>query len=145
MIGMTLHTVPSDIIRAFLEAVAYRFAAVYSELRRVIPPPRGMIGSGAGLLHSPAWLQIMTDVLGEPMAVSAVPEASSRGAALLVLQAMGAIRDLGALPAPLGQTYTPVPAHGAIYGRARERQQTLYDALIPPADGRQSKHGEEHE
>jgi gluconokinase len=132
-VGMTLHTRPLDLVRASLEAVAYRFAAVQTELRRVIPAPRGMIGSGAGLLHSPAWLQIMTDVLGEPMAVSAVPEASSRGAALLVLEAMGVIEDPGALPAPLGQTYTPVPAHREIYAGAIERQRRLYQALIPDA------------
>jgi gluconokinase len=75
----------------------------------------------------------MTDVLGEPMAVSAVPEASSRGAALLVLEAMGVIEDPGALPAPLGQTYTPVPAHREIYAGAIERQRRLYQALIPDA------------
>lgn len=131
MVGMTLDTRPPDVVRAFLEAVAYRFAAVYTELRAIIPPPRGMIGSGAGLLHSPVWLQIMTDVLGEPMAVSAVPEASSRGAALMVLEALGAIGDPGALPAPIGQTYTPVPAHHEIYARAIERQSRLYEALIP--------------
>lgn len=134
-VGMTLNTRPADLIRASLEAVAYRFADVYTELKKVIAPPRGMIGSGAGLLHSPVWLQIMTDVLGEPMAVSAVPEASSRGVALMVLEAMGVIAGPGALPAPLGQTYTPDPAHSRVYAGAMERQQRLYAALIPaPAE-----------
>jgi gluconokinase len=130
-VGMTLNTRPVDFIRASLEAVAYRFADVYAEMRNVIPPPRGMIGSGAGLLHSPVWLQIMTDVLGEPMAVSAVPEASSRGAALMVLEAMGVIAGPGAIPAPTGQIYTPVPAHSRVYTGAIERQRKLYEALIP--------------
>lgn len=134
-VGMTLNTRPTDLIRASLEAVAYRFAAVYAELKNLIPAPRGMIGSGAGLLHSPAWLQIMTDVLGEPIAVSAVPEASSRGAALMVLEAMGVIAGPGALPAPTGQRYTPNPTHTATYARARARQERLYEALIPGVDG----------
>jgi gluconokinase len=138
LVGMTLDTRPPDVVRAVLEAVAYRFAAVYAELGTIIPPPRGMIGSGAGLLHSPVWLEIMTDVLGEPMAVSAVPEASSRGAALMVLEALGVIGDPGALPAPIGQTYTPVPAHHEIYTRAIERQNRLYEALIPAPGGRAS-------
>lgn len=137
-VGMTLNTQPVDLIRASLEAVSYRFADVYAELKKVIPPPRGMIGSGAGLLHSPVWLQIMADVLGEPMAVSAVPEASSRGAALMALEAMGVIAGPGALPAPTGQTYTPVPAHSRVYARAVERQRKLYAALIPPAGERAS-------
>jgi gluconokinase len=138
-IGMTLDTRPVDLVRATLEAVGFRFAAVYEELKRIIPPPSGMIGSGAGLLHSPVWLQIMTDVLGEPMAVSAVPEASSRGAALMVLEAMGVVPDPGALPAPIGQIYTPVPAHQDIYARAIERQSRLYEALIPSPGERVSQ------
>lgn len=134
-VGMTLDTRPAHMVRAGLEAVALRFAAVYAELREIIPRPRGMIGSGAGLLHSPVWLQIMTDVLGEPMAVSAVPEASSRGAALMVLEAMDAIGDPGAVPAPTGHIYSPVPAHHEIYARAMERQRRLYQALIPARGG----------
>lgn len=129
-VGMTLATRPIDVIRASLEAVAYRFGVVYDVLRAVLPPTRGIIGSGAGLIHSPAWLQIMTDVLGEPVLVSAVPEASGRGAALLALEALGAIPDVGAAPVPLAATYRPRPEDTPIYRAAAQRQQRLYDLLI---------------
>jgi gluconokinase len=138
---MTLATTPIDIVRASLESVAYRFGIVFEVLRENLPHMRGIIGSGAGLIHSPAWLQIMTDVLGEPMYVSAVPEASSRGAALLVLEAIGALPDLGAAPAPLGREYQPDAARRKIYRAAMERQRQLYQRLIaeptdaPPTSG----------
>ena len=38
-------------------------------------------------------------------------EASSRGAALLALEASGALEDLAAAPAPMGKTYEPDPAN----------------------------------
>lgn len=129
-VGMTLATTPIDIVRASLESVAYRFGIVFEILREHLPQIRGIIGSGAGLIHSPAWLQIMTDVLGEPMYVSAVPEASSRGAALLVLEAMGTLPDLGAAPAPLGREYRPDADRRQIYRAAMERQRRLYRRLI---------------
>jgi gluconokinase len=128
--GMTLATRPMDMVRASLEAVAYRFGLVYDVLKPFVPPPTGIIGSGAGLIHSPAWLQIMTDVLGEPLSVSAVPEASSRGAALLVLEDLGAIRDLSDAPTPLAGVHHPDPQRTEIYRVAMERQQHLYRSLM---------------
>ena len=44
-------------------------------------------------MGSRAWTQIMADALGKPITASAVEEASSRGAALLVLEAMGEIEN----------------------------------------------------
>ncbi len=130
IVGMRLDTSPADIARACLEAVIYRFRAIYDILKRILPTPRGIIGSGAGLIHSPAWMQIMTDVLGEPVVVSAVREASSRGAALLVLEAMGVLRDLSAAPAALGTRHTPKEEHTRAYRAAMERQEELYRVLI---------------
>lgn len=135
IVGMTLATRPVDMVRATIEAVAYRFGAVYDVLKEVIPPTRGIIGSGAGLIHSPAWLQIMTDVLGEPISVSGVPEASSRGAAILVLESLGVLKDLGTVPAPLGDRYTPDPARQEIYRTGRERQARLYELLSGDQNG----------
>jgi gluconokinase len=130
LVGMTLDTGPTDIARASLESVAYRFGIIQDILKEVVPGPRGIIGSGAGLIHSPAWMQIMSDVLGEPVVTSAVREASSRGAALLALTAMGAISDLGDAPAPLGMTHAPRPENTPIYRAAMQRQQELYKVLI---------------
>lgn len=129
-IGMTLATRPVDIVQASLEAVAYRFGVVYELLRQNLPGKRGIIGSGAALIRSPVWLRMMTDVLGEPVSVSSVPEASSRGAALLVLENLGALRDISDAPVPLGETYIPDGTRRSIYLAAMERQQALYARLM---------------
>jgi gluconokinase len=136
IVGMTLHTTALDIARAWLEAVAYPFGQVYGVLERLISPPRGIIGSGVGLVRSPAWMQIMTDVLGKPIVTSAVPEATSRGTALLALEAMGTISDLSAVPAPLGSERKPDAERSRIYRAAMERQQELYERLLGERNNR---------
>jgi len=132
VVGMSLSTQPIDILRAGLEAVAYRFAAIYDLLRGEKLGGNRIIASGGGILNSPTWTQIMADVIGLPVVASAVPEASSRGAALLVLQALGHITDLGAVPAPFGEVYEPDLANHERYQQGRGRQQRLYELLIAP-------------
>jgi gluconokinase len=128
--GMTLSTRSTEILRAALEAVAYRFAAIYERLREEIPDAARVVASGGGILHSPAWTQMMADVLGVPVIASAVPEASSRGAALLALESLGHLRDLGTVPAPSGTAHEPEKSLHELYSRGRARQELLYDLLI---------------
>jgi gluconokinase len=130
LLGMTLATRPVDVVQAALEAVAYRFGVVYDVLRQNLPGSRSIIGSGAALIHSPVWQRMMTDVLGEPMSVSSVPEASSRGAALLVLENLGAVRDLHEVPVPLGERHVPDQSRREVYLAAMARQQELYSRLL---------------
>jgi gluconokinase len=128
--GLSLSTQPAEILRAGLEAVAYRFALIYRGLAAQVPQAQHFIASGGGLLHSPAWLQIMADVLGRPVSVGTVDEASSRGNALLALEALGAIPDVTAVPTSLGQSYQPRPQYRPVYDAALARHEALYQALL---------------
>ena len=130
IVGLTLDSRPVDILAALLEAISYRFGLVYDILRRDVPAVRGIIGSGAGLLQSPVWTQMMSDVFVHPVRLSDVPEASSRGGALLALEALGTISDADDLPAALGETYSPRPTYSEAYRRAMDRQERLYDRLL---------------
>ena len=73
---------------------------------------------------------MLADVLGLPVAVSAVTETSARGVALLALEALGELRDLTEAPLYLGPTYEPDPARHARYQEARKRQERLYNVLM---------------
>lgn len=132
IVGLRLPTRPLEIMRAGLEAVGYRFALIYQLLKPLIPETHEIIASGGALLRSPAWIQIMADVLGHPITASTEAEASSRGAALLALEALGALPDLREAPISFGQTYLPDPDRHERYQRALERQQKLYDLLVNP-------------
>ncbi len=133
--GLSISTQPIEIARAMLEAVAYRFAIIQQRIESAYPPggfgiSRRIIASGGGLLRRPAWLQIFADVLNRSLAASAEKEATSRGAALIALRSIGAIKSFDEVPAELGQTFEPYPDRHAIYLKAIERQQELYRLLV---------------
>jgi gluconokinase len=128
--GLSLHTDAAAVYRAGHEAIAYRFALIFRLLRAELRSTPMIVASGGALLHSPAWLRIMTNVLNVMVTASAVPEASSRGAAVLALEGIGAISDIAHLEAPRGQAYHPERSRAQIYRRAAARQMSLYDELI---------------
>ena len=128
--GMNLHTTPADILRASQEAVAYTFAAVRDLLVAQYRSASEVVASGGALTHDPSWTQIMADTFGVPVTTSRVFEASSRGAALLALDGLGLIGDLGDVPAYLGKTYAPDMARHEIYAKARARQEALYAQML---------------
>ncbi len=128
--GLSLATTPLEILRAGLEAVAYRIAIVFELLRQLLPSEPQIVASGGALLHSPSWLQIMADTLGRPVAVSEVQEASGRGAALLALEALGILKDLSEVPHFVGPVFDPNFKRHKRYLRAIERQKALYEKLI---------------
>ena len=130
IVGLNLETSPIEILRATLEGLAYRAAAIFDLICEAIPAPREIIASGSALLHSAAWVQILADVLEQAVTVSGEEEASARGAALLALEAVGAIRDVGELAPEFGKTLFPNSAHREVYRKARERQQRLYTLIV---------------
>ena len=120
---------PVEILRAAMEAVAFRFALIAEILETASPGEKEVIASGGGMLHSPTWTRIMADTLGKPVILSGVKEASSRGAALLALEALGG-PEIEAVPVPLGETIKPDPGRHEIYRRALKRQRRLYEAVL---------------
>ncbi len=133
--GLTLATTPIAILRASLEAVAYRFAAIDRRICGRDGCAHKLIASGSALLLSPAWMQIFADVLGRPVVASAEREATSRGTALLALRSLGMIDSIEAMPAADGAIYEPDESRRAIYAAAIERQRRLYERLIAQDEG----------
>ncbi len=130
IIGLSLSSTPQDILRASLEGVAYRFSLIAQGITPETADNHRFIASGGGLLHSSAWMQIFADVLGRPVVASQEAEATSRGAALLALEALKAIPAVEQVPAEDGVVYQPNPAHQERYRAAVARQQQLYATLI---------------
>src|SRR5256886_4655021 len=88
ILGLTMHTRPVEILRAAMEAVSYRFALIARALEPFAPGAE-IVASGGALSASVTWSQMLSDVLGRPIYLSNVAEASSRGAVLLALGAAG--------------------------------------------------------
>jgi gluconokinase len=119
--GLTFATTPLDLRQAAYEGVAFRFAAIAD----LLPDVREIVATGGGLLGDPDWIQIMADALGRPITVSAVPEASLRGAVVFALEREGHDAE----EAPTAGVVEPRADRADAYRAAREEQQRLYDAL----------------
>jgi gluconokinase len=129
MAGMKLHTSPLDIYQAALEGVSYRFGALYDSLQR---SGDSLIATGGGLRSSPAWLQLLADVLGTTVTASTVSESSLRGAAIVGLRDAGVAFSTSLPDAPTGVPYTPRADFHNMHVVARARQRMLYDREIGP-------------
>lgn len=120
--GMNFDTTPEEIVRAALEAVSYRFYQIAQRLAPLLPKDMVYIASGAPVLNSPVWMQILADVLGAPVYANAEPEATIRGTVFLAN---------GVDPTPhVGDCYTPDMERHTIYQAAVERQMALYKKLF---------------
>jgi gluconokinase len=121
--GLALGTTAIDICRAGLEAVALRFAAVHGLLAPLAARDHKIVASGGALARSRVWAQIIADAIGRPITVSRETEATSRGTALLALDALGGTASLGRDVA--GDVFTPDAGRHARYRDALERQRRL--------------------
>ncbi|HLQ30592.1 MAG TPA: FGGY-family carbohydrate kinase, partial [Ktedonobacteraceae bacterium] len=131
--GLQTHTSPADILRASMEALAYQLQAVYQQLSGALDvhekKPR-LVGSGGALLSSPTLQHIVADALGTPLYPLQEHEASARGVALLALEVMGMIQDVGQVPPSLADPVKPDAERGKIYQKAAQRQMQLYRVLL---------------
>ncbi len=119
--GLTFATTPLDLRQAALEGVAFRFAAILD----LLPEVREVVATGGALQRDPDWIQIMADALARPVLVSAVEEASLRGAAVSVLRRLGH----EPLEAPIAGSISLRRERAGAYRSARDQQQRLYEVL----------------
>jgi gluconokinase len=112
--GLTFATTPLDIAQAALEAVCYRLADVLDAIGGI----ESIVATGGALLANPAWPQVLADVLGRPVELSAVAEGSARGAAVVALERLG----LPAPAAPIARIVQPRAGRHEIHLRSREVQ-----------------------
>jgi gluconokinase len=125
--GLSLSTSRLDIAAAMLEAVALRLSLIHERLAPLAAPGHAVIASGGALGRSRAWTRMLADALGHPLTLSRETEASSRGAALRVLAALGAPAPPAA---PLDAAVAPDPGRHAALRAIRDRQQHLYDNVV---------------
>ena len=133
--GVTHSTQSVDIVQAAFEGIAYRLGEIWelvrsswsdwssqTNLASEVDQVRDVVATGAALLTRPGWAQLISDVLGVPVAMAESAEASARGAAMVALGAEDA-------PSPLGRRFEPRPERTAQHREARERLDALYRAI----------------
>jgi gluconokinase len=128
LVGLSLDTTAVDVLRAMLAAVALRLALVYELLAPCAAADHVVVASGGAFEHSRAFAQMIADAFGRPIVRADEIEATSRGAALLALDALGRL-PLGAGRATAGDIVSPDPAGHARARDALARQRTLDERL----------------
>jgi gluconokinase len=73
---------------------------------------------------------MLADVLARPLRLADALEASSRGAALLALEATGKLKSIADAEAPTVQTFEPDAAAHARYRAGLDRQEKFYARLV---------------
>lgn len=127
--GMTLDTNNSHLLRAMLEATAYRFASVYDDVRIFADGVHNIVANGGALLQSPLWMQITADALGHDIsALNSRAEASARGVAISALESKGILPSLRTDP-EVGRVFGSNSKATEVYARARVRLESLESAL----------------
>jgi len=127
--GLTQQTKPIELVRAALEAISYRFALIAKSLETMAPQAT-IVATGNALRSSPVWMQIIADVLGRPIVLSEVREASTRGAALLALEAAGKIGSIEEVAIPVEAVFEPDMLKHTRYQQGLRRQQEIYERLL---------------
>lgn len=129
ILGLAFETRPIEILRAAMEAVAYRFALIARALEPMAPQA-AIVASGHALRSSPVWVQIIADVLGRQVMVAGLSEASTRGAALLALEAAGKIQSIEEFFVPVEKVFEPDMSRHERYQDGLKRQQQMYERVI---------------
>lgn len=132
-VGVSLDAERVDLVRAAAEGVAHN-------LRWLLGPVEAFTGETAaevvltgGAARSPAWSQVLADVLGRPLHALADPGHSGAVASArwAVARASGEPHGDGHDALALGATYEPDPATEAVHARAQEQFVAAFDALRP--------------
>jgi gluconokinase len=129
VIGLRLDTPPEQIARAWLEAIGYSIAGVCERLESHFGARGAPRASGGALHGSHRWLQILSDILGRTIVLPAEREETSRGAAVMALEALGAI-PAGNLSGPRAAAeFRPDDEQHARHVRAMQRHRHFESVL----------------
>ena len=115
--GLSFSTSATDIVQAALEGISYQLADVLDALGGV----ESIVVTGGALLANADWTQILADVLGCTLEVSAVGEGSARGAAMMALERAG----LPVPPAPVAKAVEPRADRYEIHLAARAEHREM--------------------
>jgi L-ribulokinase len=128
--GLTLNHSAAHVYRAVLEASACGLRWIVETLRDGGVPVRRFVATGGLPHHSPLFLQICADVLGERIRVPAAKQGPALGAAILGALAAGAFANAGSAIRAMAQTGRPRVVHpskraGQIYARVYTEYRAL--------------------
>ena len=131
-VGLSNLTTAGDLLRAVIEGLDYQFLDIVSSLERGLDVRLERFIAVGGATRNAFWMQNKADVVGRPIEVPDVEEASPLGAAMLAGIGLGLYRDEQAAFERVyrpGRIFQPDADLSARYARWFEIYRELYPAL----------------
>lgn len=141
--GFRLHHTRGHLYRAILEGVACGNRHVFAALAESGYTAHEVIVAG-GITRNEVWLQILADVLGQPLRLCRTANTSVLGAAVAAAAGAGIYASVGEAArtmTALAETVEPRPEHRSVYddlyGRYRQTQAGLGPLMLAAEPGKE--------
>jgi len=137
LIGLELEHTRADMARAVMEGVAYEIRdcfAVHQEILQAQGQPIEQVRISGGIIRNPLWLQILADVLQQPLYVPRATELGALGAAVNAAVGTGTYLDHAQAIAHMNSiesVIAPQPETAAQYAHGFELYRSTYQTLVP--------------
>jgi L-ribulokinase len=137
MLGLTLHTTPAEMYRAFVEATAFGARVIMERYEEYGVPVERIVNCGGISAKNRMVMQIYADVMGRPLLISRSNQTCALGAAISGAVAAGADRGghanfanaVDAMTGVQATTFEPIPENRRTYDRLYALYRRLHDAF----------------
>lgn len=132
LVGLTNRTTAGEVLRAIIEGLDFQFRDIVTNMERGLATRFDRFLAVGGAVRNELWMQNKADVLGRPIEVPAVDEASPLGAAILAGIGVGLYCDeqeaFERVGRP-GRIFQPDSELTALYDRRFDIYRRLYPSL----------------
>lgn len=135
ILGLTLQTPPEDVLRALMEAAAFGTREIFETFAAHGLPVRRLIAVGGIPRKNAFAMQVFADILGMPVGVTGISQASALSSAIQAAAAAGEEaggyadlrRAARAMAVRIERIYEPIPENRAVYDRLYAEYRRLFD------------------
>lgn len=133
MLGMSLHTSPAEMYRAWIEATAFGARVIMERFEEYGVSIDRVVNCGGISAKNPMVMQIYADVMNRPLEISRSQQTCALGAAMAGAVVGGAHPDFAsataAMTGVLDKKFTPIPENVETYDRLYQLYRLLHDAF----------------
>jgi len=134
LLGLTGRAEAGDVLRAIIEGLCYQYNDMLTALESGLKLRLDRCVTVGGVTRNQLWQQIKADVIGRPVEVPDVEEATPLGCAILAGLGVGLYDNVAAaferVSRP-GKTYYPRDENAAAYEKGFNLYQEIYPATKP--------------
>lgn len=135
VVGLSLHTRPEELYRAFLEAICFGARRIIDCCETAGHPVKRIFAAGGIAAKNPLMMQLLADICGRPVRVCASAQTCALGSAILGASAArpGTFSQLiGQMASPVVSIYQPQPEAVKVYEDLYRQYLDLSEFLCRP-------------